>query len=99
MDQLPVWIGLIGGGYLFFRYNRWQNEEAKKGADKIVCPHCGERGCVTGKSVVRGKGVSGGKAAGAVMTGGASVFATGLSKNQRVRNLKCSNCNSEWDVA
>lgn len=98
METTLALAGLALGGYLFFRYNRAQNEQVKEGADKLVCPHCGERGTISATSVVKGKGVSGGKAAGAVMTGGVSVFATGLSKNQRVRQLHCENCNSTWDA-
>jgi hypothetical protein len=42
------------------------------------------------------KGVSGGKAAGAIMTGGLSVLAVGLSRKEDATEAKCSNCGSVW---
>lgn len=98
METLYVVVVLGGIGYAAYKVNQWHDEEAGKGADKILCPHCGVRGCVTGRSMVRGKGISGGKATAGLMTGGLSLPFAGLSKNQRVRTLKCSNCNSTWDV-
>lgn len=94
---------LIAGGVVVFvllsRLGKAQNEEANAGAEQIVCPHCHQRGMVTVKLVTRGKGISGGKAAGAVMTGGLSVGATGLSRNEKARQLTCGNCKMQWDVA
>lgn len=98
MGTLLVLAGLAIGGYLAVKLNAARGEDASRGAEKIRCPHCGEVGHVTGSSQVRAKGISGGKAAGAVATGGLSVFALGLSKNERVRQLECSNCNSRWDT-
>lgn len=98
METVLVLAGFVLGGVIYFRYNKAQSEAAKKGAENLVCPHCQERGTVTGRSDIASKGISGGKASGAVLTGGASVLFTGLSKNQRVRRLHCENCNSTWDV-
>lgn len=44
------------------------------------------------------KGVSGGKAAGAVLTAGLSVLATGLSRKEKVTEMRCSNCLTAWVV-
>lgn len=98
MDTFLVLVGLVGFGYLVVWIIRRENEVANRGADKILCPHCQTRGSVTVRMIVRGKGISGGKATGALLTGGASMLATGLSKNQNVRRLSCSNCAVEWDV-
>jgi len=63
---------------------------------KIICPHCQEAGHVTTRSVKRKKGISGGKAAAAVITGGLSVLATGLSQKENETEATCSNCGSVW---
>lgn len=63
---------------------------------QIVCPHCQQKGCVTTRPVTRKKGISGGKATAAVLTGGFSVLATGLSRKQAETEANCSNCGSIW---
>lgn len=62
----------------------------------LVCPHCQTKGSVTTKEVKRKAGVSGGKAAGAVLTAGISVLATGLSRKQKVTELHCGKCGMTW---
>ncbi len=42
------------------------------------------------------RGVSGGKATGALITGGLSIFATGLSRKQDVVEARCSNRGMSW---
>lgn len=76
-----------------------QNAKLNEGADKIVCPHCHEQGHVTIQMLNRKTGISGGKATGAVLTGGLSVAATGLSRKAATRRLTCGNCTMQWDVA
>lgn len=66
---------------------------------RLVCPHCQTAGHVTSVVVTRKKGISGGKATGAVMTGGASMLATGLSRKEPAQRMSCSNCGTSWDVA
>lgn len=65
---------------------------------EIICPYCGVKGKVYTRLVKRKKGISGGKATGALMTGGASLLLTGLSRKERVTHMKCNNCRTEWDV-
>lgn len=65
----------------------------------IVCPHCQQAGGVTRRAATRKKGISGGKATGALMTGGASMLATGLSRKEGAQECRCSNCGMKWDVA
>lgn len=66
---------------------------------ELVCPHCQRKGTVIPSAVVRKQGISGGKATGAVLTGGISVAATGLSRKQPMTHMTCTNCRTEWDVA
>jgi hypothetical protein len=65
----------------------------------IICPYCQNRGGVTWHQVKRKQGISGAKATGAVLTGGLSVVATGLSKKGFVRACSCAICGMKWDVA
>jgi hypothetical protein len=67
-----------------------------EGDAKIVCQQCQTAGYVTTKRVMAKKGLSGGKAAGAVLTGGLSILATGLSRKETVTQATCSNCRSTW---
>ena len=62
----------------------------------MVCPHCQIKGQVRAKKITKNKGISGGKATGAVLTGGLSVLATGLSRNEDVTQAHCDECNSTW---
>jgi hypothetical protein len=42
------------------------------------------------------RGISGGKATGAVLTGGVSMLATGLSRKEAATKATCGNCGSRW---
>lgn len=75
-----------------------QRQEERDRQRKIVCPHCHESGFVTGERVKLKKGVSGGKATGALITAGWSVLFTGLSREEDAKKLTCSNCGTEWHV-
>lgn len=63
---------------------------------QIICPHCGVKGQVRTKLTKQKKGISGGKAAGAIMTAGLSMLATGLARKEQVTQAKCENCGSIW---
>jgi hypothetical protein len=63
---------------------------------ELVCPHCGKRGYVRTEQVRLKKGISGGKATGAILTGGISLVATGLSRKEDATKAQCSNCDSVW---
>ncbi|MGB8888512.1 MAG: hypothetical protein WCC87_17420 [Candidatus Korobacteraceae bacterium] len=62
----------------------------------LVCPHCQSKGVVRVKPVTQKMGVSGGKATAALLTGGVSMLATGLSRKQKFTQAHCQNCNSTW---
>jgi hypothetical protein len=62
----------------------------------MVCPHCQTKCQVRTKKITQKKGISGGKATGAVLTGGLSLLATGLSREEDVTQAHCDKCNSTW---
>jgi len=64
----------------------------------LVCPHCGTHGRVRTKATKTKQGVSGGKATAAVLTGGASLLATGLSHKGRVTKARCEACGTNWTI-
>jgi predicted RNA-binding Zn-ribbon protein involved in translation (DUF1610 family) len=63
---------------------------------KIVCPQCQVAGKVTTRAIKQKKGISGGKATGAVLTSGVSMLATGLSRKEGATAAACGNCGSHW---
>lgn len=62
----------------------------------MVCPHCATKGFVRTKRITAKKGISGGKATGAILTGGVSLLATGLSRKEAQTQARCDNCSSTW---
>jgi len=64
---------------------------------EIVCRQCQKPGRVRILPLKRKTGISGGKVMGALVTGGVSLLATGLSRKQLVTQAHCDNCNSTWD--
>lgn len=69
-----------------------------EGCNAMICPHCQARGQVRTKQVKVKRGVSGGKATGAVLTAGLSLFATGLSRKEVHTQCLCGNCGMKWLV-
>lgn len=65
---------------------------------EIICPSCHKKGCVIARTVKRKAGISGAKATGALLTGGLSLLAVGLSKKEMATEAKCKNCNSVWSL-
>jgi len=64
---------------------------------QLVCPHCQTRGQVHAKAVKQKKGISGAKATGALLTGGLSLLATGLSRKETLTQAHCGACGSTWN--
>jgi hypothetical protein len=64
--------------------------------EKLVCPHCQVVGQVTTKNVDVKKGIDAAKAVAALITGGLSILATGLSQHDSATEATCSNCGSTW---
>ena len=63
---------------------------------ELLCPHCQRPGDVRTKNLKVKKGISGGKATAAVLTGGVSLVATGLSRKEKTTQARCGNCGSTW---
>lgn len=62
----------------------------------MICPHCQTKGFVKTKNIKQKAGVSGGKATAAILTGGLSLLAVGLSRKQECTEAKCTICNAVW---
>ena len=62
----------------------------------MVCPHCQTKGHIRTKPIDKPAGISGGKAVGAVMTGGASLLVTGIGRTDQVTQAHCSECSNTW---
>ena len=65
-------------------------------ATEPVCPYCQTRGSVRTREEMAKQGVSGTKATAAVVTGGLSVLATGLSRKGLVTRATCDACGASW---
>ena len=63
----------------------------------MTCPHCQEKGKVRVKPVEQKKEASGAKATGAILTGGASLLFTGLSRKEQLTQVYCDNCHNTWN--
>jgi len=63
----------------------------------LICPHCQTAGSVRTRSIKAKKGISGGKATAAILTGGISMLATGLSRKENSTEAYCSHCKSRWN--
>lgn len=105
MEQVGLWLLvillLVGLGFLLVAGAKVQEEQ--KAANRIaspnmVCPHCQAKGTVTADPVTVKRGVSGGKATGALLTGGASMLVTGLSQKQQAMSMSCSSCGMKWMI-
>jgi hypothetical protein len=63
---------------------------------EMMCPHCQSKGQIRTKYIRQKKGVSGGKATSAVLTGGLSLLVVGLSRKENATQAHCCNCNNTW---
>ncbi len=105
MEIIPYLIFLVAipvAVILIYRYP--QREETPfemeirlgKLNPELFCPHCQSKGNVRVKWVMQKVGVSGGKATAAVLTGGLSLLAVGLSRKQELTQAHCEKCGSTW---
>jgi hypothetical protein len=62
----------------------------------MKCPHCETVGQITTKKVNLKKGVSGGKAVAGLLTGGLSLLAVGLSREEKQTQAHCRKCGNTW---
>jgi hypothetical protein len=63
---------------------------------EMICPHCQEKGTVRTKVARHRKGIHVGKVTAALLTGGVSLLATGLSSHEILTEAQCSNCKNSW---
>mgnify|MGYP006292580005 CR=1 FL=1 len=63
---------------------------------QVIGPHCNTSGHVHAKKIRQKKGISGAKATGALLTGGASILATELSRKETNTEAYCSKCGQTW---
>jgi hypothetical protein len=99
------WLYLLFGfaiaGLIFYRANFSPEAKAQaltraEAQKLIICQYCQQAGGVTVRNIQQKQGVSGGKATSALLTGGVSLFAVGLSKKGMVNELTCSKCSMKW---
>lgn len=62
----------------------------------MKCPHCDTTGNIRTKGITQKKGISGGKAAAGLMTGGVSLLAVGLSRTEKSTEARCGKCKNVW---
>ncbi|MGH8991657.1 MAG: hypothetical protein ACRDZ7_09030 [Acidimicrobiia bacterium] len=74
-----------------------QQQESRQ-QEQLVCPHCQTKGSVSASRVIRKKGISGGKATGALLTGGVSLLVTGLARKEAATEASCRNCGMTWVI-
>ncbi|NOS75443.1 MAG: hypothetical protein HOP36_13120 [Methyloglobulus sp.] len=60
------------------------------------CPHCNASGNIRTKPITVKKGISGGKATAGLLTGGISLLAVGLSREEKSTQAHCQKCNNTW---
>lgn len=79
--------------------NQARNNYAKEYGEinsAMMCPHCQTKGKVRTKHITQKKGISGSKAAAAVVTGGVSILAVGLARKEGATQAHCDNCKNTW---
>lgn len=92
---LAVIVGIVVVALIIAK--SYSEEKRREGAShNMICPHCQEKGTVSLRPVRVKRGISGGKATGAVFTAGLSLLATGLSRKERHLAAHCSNCGVDW---
>ena len=98
----PYHCPMCGQGYDskpdLYRHKRTAHPGGWSYKVKVACPHCHVTGQVATRPVKVKKGISGGKATGAIFTGGLSLLATGLSRKEGVVDAFCANCGVTWTL-
>lgn len=96
-------VAILGLGFISAGFTDPAVAAAKKpgislnrGSSQILCPHCQQRGGVRTKLIKRRKGISGGRAIAALMTGGLSLPFAGISRKEMETEASCSNCGAIW---
>lgn len=82
--------------YYFLPEDKLDEKIYGKRKVEMICPHCQTKGKVHTKPVTKKAGVSGGKATAAILTGGVSLLAVGLSRENDMTEAHCVKCESTW---
>jgi hypothetical protein len=101
LSYIPAVLLVVGMVYVFLRVKRRldaEKAERKASEAELVCPHCGTKGKVNTEVTRVKRGVSGGKATGAILTLGTSLLLTGLSRKEPAIKAKCGHCKMTWLV-
>jgi hypothetical protein len=86
---------------------KWEQQQARERMEKasfgalhpeVICPHCQHKRGVRMKKKTAKKGISGGKAVGGIVTGGASLLLTGISRHEGFTEARCKNCKTQWGI-
>jgi len=103
MNGCFPYLLIVGAGFLVFILIKANQTPTEREDDLhgplnplLVCPHCQTAGQVRLKPSPQKHGVSGSKATAALLTGGASLLAVGLSKTGTATQARCGKCQSGW---
>jgi hypothetical protein len=91
-----VYLVLTLDLFILFIYGSIYFAPENKPNEYMICPHCKTKGQVFTQAVTLKKGIDGGKATGAILTGGISLVATGLSRKENQTRANCGKCGSVW---
>lgn len=92
---MEYFLGFLAVVFLFY-VMQGLTEKTPPPNPHMICPHCNTKGNITTKQEQQKVGVSGGKATAAVLTGGVSLLATGLSRKTDVTRATCATCGNTW---
>lgn len=98
---VPSWAQFVMVALVIIALGQWATSKAESFGPPnphVICPHCQTTGTVRTATREVKNGISGGKATGAVLTGGLSTVATGLSQKRKVNFARCDNCEVEWTM-
>jgi hypothetical protein len=91
-------VAMVFGGMVLYPLSQVILKPDGDLVPELVCPHCQTKGKVYRDLTIEKSGIDGTKAAGAILTGGASLWFIGLSEKFQAAKLTCKNCGSEWTV-
>lgn len=95
LDAAVSVVGVAWGLVIASRRGQEQRSQIAR-ASKMTCQHCRTSGSISAKPVTVKDGISGGRAAAGVVTGGASVLVTGLSQRKNQLRYVCGTCGGSW---
>jgi hypothetical protein len=90
--SILMWVVVLGGLLWLLAATTTDDDLYGSVNSAVVCPHCHTAGHCRVKTGRQKTGISGAKATAAILTGGTSLLATGLSKKETVSEVRCGNC-------